>query len=133
MVSVGFLNRSNSTHLAQEPRNQVAKDNGLIGLGITRRRRNASTRPQVALPLIQISVSGARVKQQHPRGTVNQPPTINRLDAPVVHRLDGRNHGRVLGLQFFDLDRDLFSALAKRHADCCAERTEFLLSGPNNV
>jgi len=112
VVSARFGVRRSSTHLAQEPGNQVAKDDGLVGLGIARRRGDASTRPQVALPLIQVSIGGARVEQKDARSAINQPPAIDGLDAPVVHRLDRRRHGQVLGLEFFDLDCDLLSSLA---------------------
>ena len=38
--------------LAEEPRDEVAKYNGLISLVVIRRRRNTGNVPEIALPLI---------------------------------------------------------------------------------
>lgn len=95
------------TYLSKEPRDEVAKDNGLVGLGITWRRGNATNRPQIALPLVQIIVCSARVEKEDPRGSINQPAAIKGLDSSIVHRLDGVAKGRGGRVEFFDLDRGL--------------------------
>lgn len=95
------------THLTKEPRNKVAKDNGLVGLRIARRRRNASSRPQIALPLVEPPVARAGVEEEHTRCAVNEPSSVEHLDAAVAHRLDGGYESRVFGLNGLHLDRGL--------------------------
>lgn len=43
--------------LAEEPSDEVAKDDGVVGLGVVRRRRNASCVPKITFPFIQAMVS----------------------------------------------------------------------------
>ena len=93
-----------ATHLAQEPRDQVTEDDSFVGLVIVGRTGNASSRPEVALPLVELVVAGAGVEQQHTRCAVNQPSSVEGLDATVVHGLDCSYHGRVFGHDLFDFD-----------------------------
>ena len=93
-----------ATHLAQEPRDQVTEDDSFVSLVVIWRTGDASSRPKVALPLVELVVAGASVEQQHARCAVNQPSAVESLDATVVHRLDGCDHSRVFGLDLFDLD-----------------------------
>jgi hypothetical protein len=101
------LSRLGCSYLAQEPRNEVTKDNCLVGLGVARRRRNAGSCPQVALPLVEPPVTGARVEEQDARSTVDQPSTVESLDAALIHGLDGRLESGIFGLEDFDLDLGL--------------------------
>jgi len=68
------------------------------------RAGNASSRPKVTLPLVELVVASASVEQQHTRCAVNEPSSIQRLDATIVHGLDRSYHGRVFGHDFFDFD-----------------------------
>jgi len=95
-------------HLAQKPSNQVAKNNGLVCFRVIGRRRNARHGPQVAFPLIEVSVGSAGVEQQDSRSAINKPSTVESLDASVFHRLDGSDQGRVLGFNHLNLDGGLF-------------------------
>lgn len=91
-----------STHLAQEPCNQIAEDDSFVRLMVVGRTGNASGRPEVALPLVELVVAGAGVEEEHARCAVNQPSAVEGLDATVVHGLDGGYHGRVLGHDLLD-------------------------------
>lgn len=93
-----------ASHLAQEPCDQVTEDDSFVGLVIIRRAGNAGSRPKVALPLVKLVVASAGVEQQHARCAVNQPSSVESLDATVVHRLDGSYHCRVFGHDFLDFD-----------------------------
>lgn len=73
------------TYLSEEPRDEIAKDNSLVGLGITWRRGDATNRPQIAFPLVQIIVCGACVKEKDSRCSVDQPTAIKGLDSSIVH------------------------------------------------
>jgi hypothetical protein len=95
------------SYLAQEPRNEVTKDDCLVGLRVAWRRRNASSGPQVALPLIEPPVTGACVEEQNARGAVYQPSTIESLDAALIHGLDSGLESGIFGLEDFDLDLGL--------------------------
>lgn len=96
-----------TTYLSKKPRDKVAKDNGLVGLGITGRRGNATNRPQIAFPFVQVIVCGACVEKEDSRSSINQPATIEGLDSSIVHGLDGVTKGRGGRVEFFDLDRGL--------------------------
>ena len=99
-----LIAQDTATHLAQEPRDQVTEDDSFVSLVVIWRTGDASSRPKVALPLVELVVAGASVEQQHARCAVNQPSSVEGLDATVVHGLDCSNHGRVLGHDLFDFD-----------------------------
>lgn len=84
MIFVRFKGR---VHLSQEPCDQIAEDDGLVRLVVARWRRNAGNGPEVALPLVEELVSSAGVEEQDSRGAINQPATIECLNAAVVHVL----------------------------------------------
>jgi hypothetical protein len=106
-VSVILLVLTWSAHLAKEPRNEVSKDNRLVGLRIARRRRDACGGPQVALPLVEPAVARASVEKEHSRRAVNEPTSVERLDAALLHRLDCSYEGRILWFYGLDLDGGL--------------------------
>lgn len=122
------------SYLSQKPRDQVAKDNGLVGLGVAGRRGDSRRGPEIALPLVEPAVAGAGVEEEHAWGAVNQPSAVEHLDAAVVHRLHGRDQGRVLGLNGLDLDGRL-DLLAERFFPLLMEaaRTDALFHGPMSV
>ena len=126
------------THLAEEPCNHVAKHNSLVCLVVVGRRGDTGNVPEVGLPLIEPSgmsadtatrtftngrfyvpvVAAASVEKEHAGGTLNEPATVEVLDAAVLHVLEGLSHGRsglaVDGsatLLFLDRDRP-------SHGDC---------------
>jgi hypothetical protein len=101
-----------STYLSQEPCDQVAKDDGFVGLRVAGRRGDTGNRPQIALPLVEVSVGSAGVEQEHAGSAINQPSAVQGLDAPVGHRLDGGDEGRVFGFYLLDLDGGLTFGLA---------------------
>ena len=97
------------SYLAQEPCNEVSKDDGLVSLRIARRRGNTGGRPEVALPLVKPPVAGTGVEEKHTWGAVNQPASVQHLDAALVHGLDGSDQSRVLGLNWLYLNSGLIS------------------------
>jgi hypothetical protein len=121
------------SHLSQEPCNQVSKDNGLVGLGIAWRRGDAGRRPQVTLPLIEPSIARTSVKEQHTGRTVNEPASIERLDASILHRLDRGDKSRILGFYGLDLDRSLVSLSVLELPLLFAALTDALFHGPKSV
>jgi len=93
-----------AAHLAQEPRDQVTEDDSFVSLVVIGRTGNASSRPKVALPLVKLVVASAGIEQQHARCAVNQPSSVESLDATVIHGLDCSYNGRVFGHDLFDFD-----------------------------
>lgn len=91
-----------STDLAQEPCNQIAEDDSFVRLMVIRRTGNASGSPKVTLPLVELVVTGAGVEQEHTRRSIDQPASVQCLDAAVVHRLYGSHHGGIFGDDLFD-------------------------------
>lgn len=104
-----------SAHLAQEPCNQIAEDDSFVSFMVIRRAGNASSGPQVTLPLIELVVAGAGVEQQHARRAVDQPAAVECLDASVVHRLDGSHHSLVLGYDLFNFYRGRSAVKRAKH------------------
>lgn len=98
------LNAGRPAHLAQEPGNEVTKHDGLVGLVIIRRRRDPRQIPQIALPLVQSVVSRPGVKEDDLGSTLDQPSTVDQLDASVPHSLERQGErgsgGRVDGFDF---------------------------------
>jgi hypothetical protein len=121
------------THLAKEPRNEVSKDNGFVGLGITGRRRDASSGPQVALPLIEPSVARAGIEEEYTGRAVNQPASVECLDTAILHRLDGGYQSRVLGFYGLHLDGGLASWSVLERQWLVAVLTDALFQGPMSV
>lgn len=87
---------------AEEPRDEVAKDDGFVGFVVVWWGWDASQVPQVALPLVQSVVFAARVEKEDFGCTFDQPAAVEDLDALVAHALDGADHGRVRRLARFD-------------------------------
>lgn len=99
-------------YFSQEPCNQVAEYDGLVGFRVTWRRGDSRNRPQVALPLVQVSVRSAGIEEKDSRCTVDEPSSVQGLDAPIGHGLDGSDKSRVLWFYLLDLDRCLQRPLA---------------------
>lgn len=96
-----------SAYLAEEPSDEVAKDNSLVGLVVVGWGRDAGQGPQIAFPLIQFVVARPSIKQEDTGSSIDQPTTVKSLDATVIHRLDGGSHGWITGLKLFDFDSSL--------------------------
>ena len=77
-----------SAHLAQEPRDQVPKDDRLVGLIVIRRGRDPGQVPEIGLPLVQPVVSRPSVKEDDLGGSLDQPSTVDELDTSVPHGLE---------------------------------------------
>lgn len=89
-----------SAHLAQEPSDQVSKDDRLVGLVIIRRSRDPGQIPKIGLPLVQPVVSRSGVKEDDLGGSLDQPSTVDELDTSVPHGLERegeRRSSRTLG------------------------------------
>jgi hypothetical protein len=69
------------------------------------RAGDTSGGPEIALPFVELVVTGASVEEQDTRGTINQPSSIQGLDAPVVHALDCSDQRRISRLHLFHLNR----------------------------
>lgn len=96
-----------ATHLSEEPRNEVAKDDSLVGLGVSCGGRDGGGIPQVGLPLVEEAVPGLGVNQQHAGGTLDQPAAVDYADSPLLHGLDGGAQLGVRGREGLDLDGGL--------------------------
>lgn len=64
------------THLPQEPSDDVAEDNRLIGLMVVGRSWDASEVPKVTLPFVQPGVLATGVEQDDLGGAFDQPSPI---------------------------------------------------------
>jgi hypothetical protein len=71
---------------------------------VIRRAGNARSRPKITLPLVQLVVTRASVKQQDARSAVNEPSSVECLDSSLIHAPDSRDHGGISWLDFFDFD-----------------------------
>ena len=78
-----------ATYLPQEPRDDVAEDDRLVGLVVVGRSRDTSEIPKVALPFIQPGVLTAGVEQDDLGGAFDQPPPIEQDHAFSAHGLYG--------------------------------------------
>ena len=94
---------NNRTYLAEEPSDEIAKDNGVIGLVVVVGGGNGGNVPQVRLPLVLVVAGRFEVKQKHARGTLDEPSPVDDVDAAVLHRLDSRGELRVGGLDLLHL------------------------------
>ncbi len=96
--------KQQSTNLPEKPRNEVAKDNGLVGLIVVVGRRDGSSIPQVSFPLVHVAVCRLGVEEEDSGGTLDQPAPIQYANATLLHGLDCRREFGVGGLHLFDLD-----------------------------
>lgn len=99
--------------LSQEPRDEVSKHHRLVGLVVTRRRRDAGRVPQIRLPLVQELVCSLCVDQQDARGTLDQPAPIDDADAALLHGGDGGSESGIRRRQRLDLDSSLDLLVAR--------------------
>lgn len=102
VFAAGFL-----AYLTQEPCDNVSENDSLVGLVISRGRWNAGCGPQVALPLIQVTISGFSVEQKDSRCTVDKPSSIQSLNTASIHGFHSLHKGGIFGHDFFNLDRGL--------------------------
>ena len=77
--------RRKEHHLAQEPCAEIAKDDGVVRLGVVRWCRNAGDVPEVGLPLVEPVHHRAAVKEQDSRPTLDEPPAVQELYAAFSH------------------------------------------------
>jgi hypothetical protein len=100
------------TDLPEEPCDEVAKDDGLVGLVVIVGRRNGGNVPQIGLPLVHVTVCRLCVEEEDSGCALDQPAPIQDSDAAVFHGLDGRSKLGVGGLHGLDLDGRLKTSLA---------------------
>ena len=98
---------NNRTYLAEEPSDEIAKDNGVIGLVIVVRGWDGGNVPQVRLPLVLVVAGRFEVKQKDPRSTLDEPSPVHNVDAAILHGLDSGGKLRVGGLDLLNLHRSL--------------------------
>jgi hypothetical protein len=77
-----------TSYLSQEPCNEIAEDYGLVGFGISRRRGDGSSIPQIRLPLIHEFICGFCIDQQHSWSSLDQPAAVYYTNPPLLHGLD---------------------------------------------
>lgn len=77
--------RETTSYLAQEPSDQITKDDGLVCLVIAYWGGNAGAVPQISLPLIQVLVGSLGVEEQDSGGALDEPSTIKHTNSPVLH------------------------------------------------
>ena len=94
-----------ATHFAQEPGDDVAEDNGLIGLVVVGRSWDASKVPEVTLPFIQPRILASSVEQDDLGSALDQPPSIKQDHAFSAHGLYGSTEEGVRWFLWLDLHR----------------------------
>ena len=79
------------THVAEEPGDEITKDNSLVCLVVIWGTGNAGKVPQITLPLIKTRIHRASVEEQHMRISLDKPATVESLYALRLHGLEGRS------------------------------------------
>jgi len=74
-----------NTDITEEPRDEIAKDDGLVRFVVAWRARNSGQIPEVALPLVQPRIRAAGVEQEYMGVALDQPTTVKGLDALCTH------------------------------------------------
>jgi hypothetical protein len=92
-------------YLAKEPGDDVAKHDRFVRFVVIRWAWDARQTPQIAFPLVQARILAARVEQQHPWCTLDQPSSVQALDALIPHPLQRRRQMWICWLLLFDLHR----------------------------
>ena len=93
------------THVAEEPGDEITKDNGLVCLVVIWGTGNAGKVPQITLPLIKTRIHRASVKEQHMRISLDKPATVESLYALRLHGLEGRSKVAICGVLRLNLHR----------------------------
>ncbi len=78
-------------YLSQKPRHQVSKYHGFVGLVVPGRGGDTGRVPEVRFPLVEESICTLGVYQDYPRGPLDQPTTVDNINASLFHRLDRRS------------------------------------------
>jgi hypothetical protein len=86
------------THLSQEPSRQVSQQDRLVRLRVVWGRRNARQVPQVSLPFVKTVPHRSGVEEEDLGSALDEPSTIEELDAAVAHRGEGADEGGVGGV-----------------------------------
>ena len=73
------------TYLAKEPSHHITKDNSFISFMIVGRARYSREIPKVPLPLVELGVLTAGVKEQDVRGALNEPSAVESFYATGAH------------------------------------------------
>ncbi|RNA24615.1 hypothetical protein BpHYR1_002663 [Brachionus plicatilis] len=93
--------------LANEPRDQKAKHNGVVRLKVHVRRPDVSRLPHLGLPLGQTPHGRLHVEQHHLRIALDQPVAVHNSDALGPHRVYGGSERAYLRLFDLHLGSDL--------------------------
>lgn len=96
-----------ATYLAKKPSYEVPKDDRVGCFVVTGRRGDRRNVPQIRLPLVGVLMGRLDVDEKDPRCALNQPSSVQNIDAAVSHGLDSRSKLRDGGLQFLDFDSGL--------------------------
>lgn len=96
---------NSKTHIAQEPSDEVAKDDGLVCLVVVGRAGDASEVPEIGLPLVEAGVHAAGIKEKDLGVALDEPATVESLDALGLHGLESGSEMGVTGLLWLDLHR----------------------------
>lgn len=94
-------------YLSEEPGDEVAKDDGLVGLVVAGGRGDTGDVPEVALPLVQVAVGSLGVEEQDAGSALDQPAAVHVANATVLHGLEGGGELGGVGLHLFHLDGSL--------------------------
>ena len=120
-------------YLAQKPRYQISKNDGLIRLVIAHRGWDASSIPQVRFPLVQPSVTRLCVDKQDPRSTFNEPSAVDHVNTAGLHRSDRLRQLGVGRCERLDFDGGLQQPSVSISSSCVSSPTEARLRGPIRV
>lgn len=89
------LAEKRGTHLAEEPGDDVAKDDGLVGFVVVGRGGDASEIPEITLPFVETGVLTACVEEENVRGTFDEPSSIESLYAHTSHGVESGSQVRI--------------------------------------
>lgn len=76
-------------YLSQEPSDDVAEDDCLVGFVIVWRSGDTCEIPKVAFPLVETNVLAAGIEQQDVRVALDEPAAVEGFDTSCSERLEG--------------------------------------------
>ena len=88
VIAVVVLGLELVDELAEEPGDEGAEEDGVVGLAVVRRDADVADRPQLGLRLLQQPRAGADVEENHLRVAFDQPPTVTHFHPARTHTVD---------------------------------------------
>lgn len=96
------LRNIDQAYISQEPGDEVAQDNGLVGFLVTGWAWNARQIPEIRLPLVEFVIHAPSIEEQDVGIALNEPSPIEDLASLGAHRLNRSCDMLVCGLLSLD-------------------------------